>query len=211
SSSVDDVSRSLPVERDDGTRKYVWGRGLAYAVDTAGNVEVYHTDGLGSVRAITNALGEVVQTCQTDEFGIATLTEGYVSQPFQYTGEQRDGESGLVYLRARMYDPQIGRFLQRDPLIGAIRSPLSLNRFGYALANPLSFVDPSGFEIARILKTDGRGAADNECFSSGGGEFGGNVVFVSCLNTPVGYLLNKPGEGPRPGILQEIAIGVYCP
>ncbi|MBI2941918.1 MAG: hypothetical protein HYY04_15930, partial [Chloroflexi bacterium] len=41
---------------------YVWGLGLAYAVDGSGTAQVYHTDGLGSVRAITNADGKVVET-----------------------------------------------------------------------------------------------------------------------------------------------------
>ncbi|MBI4492383.1 MAG: hypothetical protein HY690_06275 [Chloroflexi bacterium] len=69
-----DVNRSLPVVLDDGTRKYVWGLGLAYAVDTAGNVEVYHTDGLGSVRGITDGSAQVVQTYQTDESRAGTIS-----------------------------------------------------------------------------------------------------------------------------------------
>jgi RHS repeat-associated protein len=82
---------------------------------------VYHTDGLGSVRAITettspNAL--VIQTYRTAEFGIPdpSGTMGASTQPMQYTGEQRDAESNFMYLRARMYDPSIGRFMQADPL-----------------------------------------------------------------------------------------------
>jgi RHS repeat-associated protein len=47
----------------------------------------------------------------------------------QFTGEQQDSESGLVYLRARMYDPQIGRFLQRDPFTGFV-AILELTRLG---------------------------------------------------------------------------------
>ncbi|MBI3965959.1 MAG: hypothetical protein HY329_10020 [Chloroflexi bacterium] len=48
---------------------------------------------------------------------MALLTQGTKTGPFQYTGEQRDG-NGLVYLRARMYDPQLGRFLRQDSLAG---------------------------------------------------------------------------------------------
>jgi RHS repeat-associated protein len=82
---------------------------------------VYHTDGLGSVRAITettspNAL--VIQTYRTDEFGIPdpSGTMGASTQPMQYTGEQRDAESNFMDLRARLHDPTIGRFMQGDPL-----------------------------------------------------------------------------------------------
>ncbi|MBI3973620.1 MAG: hypothetical protein HY332_20285 [Chloroflexi bacterium] len=50
------------------------------------------------------------------------------AQPFGYAGEQRDA-TGLLYLRARMYDPMLGRFLQRDPFVGLQAAPLTLNRF----------------------------------------------------------------------------------
>ena len=123
---VYDVNASLPNVLTDGTLKYVYGLGLAYAMDGGGNVQVYHTDGLGSVRAITDANGNVIATYQTEEFGIPTQTQGTSTQPFQYTGQQRDAESGLYYLRARMYDPSIARFLSRDSVFEAITNPLGI-------------------------------------------------------------------------------------
>jgi RHS repeat-associated protein len=143
-SDVYDVNAGLPVVLDDGSRKYVWGLSLAYAVDTAGNIEVYHTDGLGSVRAITDGSGNVVQTYRRDEFGVPIETQGMSSQPFGYTGEQTDAESGFVYLRARYYDPTIGRFITRDPLAGSRSNPLSQHRYVYVQNNPCNRVDPSG-------------------------------------------------------------------
>ena len=149
-SDVTDVNRSLPDVLTDGTLKYVYGLGLTYAVDTSGTVQVYHTDGLGSVRAITDGTGTLIQTYQTDEFGVPTQTQGSSSQPFQFTGEQRDA-TGLIYLRARMYDPTIGRFLMRDPLVGTIQSPFSLHRYTYVGNNPVSATDPSGLK-AQLLR-----------------------------------------------------------
>ncbi len=102
---VYDVNRSLPVVLEDGTLRYVWGVGLAYAVDGSGNVQVYHPDGLGSVRAITDASASVVETYQTDEFGVSAQSQGSVSQPFHYTGEQRDAESGFVYTQGEVLRP----------------------------------------------------------------------------------------------------------
>ncbi|MBI3974353.1 MAG: hypothetical protein HY332_23990 [Chloroflexi bacterium] len=70
---------------------------------TVGAPRVYRGVDLGSVRALTDGAGTVVQTYATDEFGvpIASGTQGSRTQPFGYTGEQRDAASGFVYLRDR--------------------------------------------------------------------------------------------------------------
>ncbi len=72
-----------------------------------------------------------------------THTQGTSTQPFQFTGQQRDG-NGLIYLRARYYDPTTGRFLSRDTLAGEFTAPSTLNRFAYALNNPVTNGDSSG-------------------------------------------------------------------
>ncbi len=113
-SFVYDVNRGLPVLLDDGARKHVWGLGLAYAVDTgSGGLLVYHTDGLGSVRALSNSSGDVTATYQSDEFGVPLVTHGGSTQPFEYTGEPRDEAVGMIYLRAREYDSSVGWFPQQ--------------------------------------------------------------------------------------------------
>ena len=141
-----DVNASLPVLLEDGERKYVWGLGLAYAVDSSGGTIVYHSDGLGSVRALSDGAGLVVQAYRYDEYGMTMVSEGSIEQPFRYTGEQTD-ETGLVYLRARYYDAQTGRFLGRDPIVPSYRDPRSINRYAYARNSPASLVDPSGHVV----------------------------------------------------------------
>jgi len=81
-----DVSRGLPVLLEDGTRRYVWGLSLTYEVE-AGSALVYHTDGLGSARALTDTNQAVAQTYETDEFGVQLADKGGSAQPFGYTGE----------------------------------------------------------------------------------------------------------------------------
>ena len=61
-------------------------RDRAYTVDTSGAAQVLHPDGLGSVRAITDSSGSIVQTYQTNEFGIPLLTQGTSPEPFRFTG-----------------------------------------------------------------------------------------------------------------------------
>jgi len=67
-----------------------------------------------------------------------------MSNPFRYAGEVFDAESGMIYLRARYYDPSVGRFISEDTYKGQVDNPLSLNRYTYGHNNPLRFIDPSG-------------------------------------------------------------------
>jgi len=150
---------------DDGGYKYVYGLGLAYAVDSLGNTLTQHTDGLGSVRAETDTSGNVVQTYGTDEFGIvdAALTSGTQPTPFQYTGEPRDSETGLVYLRARSYDPTVGRFMQADPFRKTAPGLGGWNRYSYVGNNPVGFVDHSGLCGNQACAQQIAGADLNPC------------------------------------------------
>lgn len=146
---VSDVAGGLPVTIDDGSRKYVYGHGLAYAV-AGSSIEVYHTDHLGSVRTLTNSVGAVVATYQTDPWGVPTQSTGSSSQPFAFTGEASDA-TGLSYLRARYYAPDLGRFLTRDTWTGAPAAPQSLNRYSYVTNNPVRHSDPSGHCVIDVV------------------------------------------------------------
>jgi RHS repeat-associated protein len=77
-------------------------------------------------------------------FGERRSYTGNADQSFAFTGEQVDNELGLVYLRARYYDPVLGRFLGRDHFAGYRTSTQSLNRFIYTQNNPVRLTDPSG-------------------------------------------------------------------
>ena len=69
----------------------------------------------------------------------------------KYAGEYYDEESGLYYLRARYYDPSIGRFISMDSYEGDITNPLSLNLYTYVENDPLSYVDPSGHSLIGVV------------------------------------------------------------
>lgn len=56
----------------------------------------------------------------------------------------RDEETGLYYLRARYYDPEIGRFISKDPVPGILSAPQTLNQYVYCINNPLKYTDPTG-------------------------------------------------------------------
>jgi RHS repeat-associated protein len=64
--------------------------------------------------------------------------------PFGFTGEAHDFYNGLIYLRARYYDPEVGSFISRDSYPGNLMRPLSQNRYIYVENNPINYIDPSG-------------------------------------------------------------------
>ncbi|MCJ7831029.1 MAG: RHS repeat-associated core domain-containing protein, partial [Dehalococcoidia bacterium] len=68
-------------------------------------------------------------TYQYDAFGAVKTKTGDGDTAYRFTGELQDAESGMYYLRARYYDPALGRFLGRDLLWGFTAMPQSLNRY----------------------------------------------------------------------------------
>ncbi len=104
----------------------------------------YHVDSLGSTQAMSNASGLVTDRYIYDAFGRAIGQVGTTGNAHLFAGEQRDAATGLDYLRARHLDTTHGRFISRDIFPGVFRSPDSLNRFVYAVGNPINRIDPSG-------------------------------------------------------------------
>ncbi|MBI5278680.1 MAG: hypothetical protein HY854_19775 [Burkholderiales bacterium] len=90
-----------------------------------------------------DADGNLVEQVDADAFGNLDQATGPM-QTHLYTGEYWDQDSQLVYLRARWYDPKIGRFISPDPFEGRQEDPRSLNSFAYAHSDPVHGHDPSG-------------------------------------------------------------------
>ena len=71
----------------------------------------YHNDHLGSIRKLTSSTGAVVNSADYDAYGNREAVTETVASPYSYTGREFDPESGLLYYRARYYDPQNGAVL----------------------------------------------------------------------------------------------------
>ncbi|WP_083861589.1 RHS repeat-associated core domain-containing protein [Clostridium tunisiense] len=110
----------------------------------------YLYDGRGSVANTTNSLGQVRDKYRYDPYGEVKHGGFWGSNGthyenfYGYNGEDYNRLSGLEYLRARYYEPESGRFLTRDSYLGDVMQPLTLNRYAYALNNPMMYTDPSG-------------------------------------------------------------------
>ena len=143
-----DVNRGLPEILQEtiggSTTSYVYGLGRISSTDAAGTQTYYTVDGLDSTTDLTDASHSKTDGYTYDEFGAASQSPGTSGQPFQFTGQQTDADSGLRYLRTRYYDLATGRFLGRDRVPGSTTSPSTQNPYAYALNNPTTLTDPTG-------------------------------------------------------------------
>ena len=122
--------------------RYTHGPGIdePIAITKGSNTFFYHQDGLGSVTDLTDSAGVTAKSYSYDAYGNILESPGTVEQPYTYTGRELDAESGLLYYRARYYDPATARFLQKD----AAGFSGGINFYAYVGANPTIFVDPFG-------------------------------------------------------------------
>ncbi len=114
----------------------------------------YTQNAHGDVVNLTDKDGKVTKNYRYDAFGVEKNIDENDTNAFRYCGEYYDTESGTIYLRARYYDPSIGRFISRDTVTGNNIDPLSLNLYTYCLNNPLNFVDENGHwpSLKKIVK-----------------------------------------------------------
>ncbi len=128
---------------------YLYGHDLLAQYDSG--TWAYHVnDGLGSVRGLADPAGQVVASYRFSPFGAPMGESG--GEPYGYTGEQWDASTGLVYLRARYYDPGVGRFVSKDQWGGHEQKPQTLNMFAYVTNNPINQIDPSGYLSDRLIQ-----------------------------------------------------------
>lgn len=99
----------------------------------------YASDELGSTTHVINGENEVVNRYLYDAFGNTVECEEQVANRFRFCGQQWDTTTGQYYLRARYYNPVIGRFTQEDTYRGD-----GLNLYAYCHGNPVGYGDPSG-------------------------------------------------------------------
>ena len=144
-----DQSGQLIAEMDADTgqtlREYVYVNGQQIAlVDDTGSPDeaVYyvHNDHLGTPQKISDDSQVVVWDAVYHPFGEVEIVTNVVENNVRFPGQYADLESGLHYNYYRDYDPSIGRYVESDPI--GLRG--GLNTFGYAGAQPITYVDPKG-------------------------------------------------------------------
>nr|WP_240927233.1 polymorphic toxin-type HINT domain-containing protein [Paenibacillus thiaminolyticus] len=121
-----------------------YGKLLARQIPGQSDVQYYVTNGHGDITEIRDARGNELNRYTYDIWGKPLIQQEKVPNNIRYSGEYWDAATELQYLRARWYDPGIGRFLTEDAYEGEITNPLSLNLYTYVYNNPLIYSDPTG-------------------------------------------------------------------
>jgi RHS repeat-associated protein len=122
------------------------------AVSADPNLTLYwHKDALGSIVAVSDQSGNVLERMAFDPWGRRITEQGKVEAGINpshgdrgFTGHEHLDEIGLVHMNGRMYDPVLGRFLSPDPFVQSPDELQNYNRYSYVLNSPLRYTDPSG-------------------------------------------------------------------
>lgn len=114
----------------------------------------YHHDALGSPTVVTDHNGNTLWHEHNEPYGRTRdrvmptgkefLAADKTGDRLGYTGHTSDVGTGLVYMKARFYDPVIGRFYSNDPVGFTASNPMMFNRYAYVNNNPYRYIDPSG-------------------------------------------------------------------
>ena len=125
----------------DTISRYISGYGVAAGWNREkSGYHYYHLDEQNSTAYITGRGGEIENQYEYDAFGVLQNSREEFHNRILYTGQQYDQTSGQYYLRARYYNPVLGRFVQEDEYRGD-----GLNLYAYCKNNPVVYYDPSGF------------------------------------------------------------------
>ncbi|WP_426286314.1 RHS repeat domain-containing protein [Luteibacter sp. E-22] len=106
------------------------------------SITYYYTDPQGTVLATTDAVGNITSIADYRPYGTRVLSE--IESGPGYTGHISDPDSGLIYMQARYYDPDIGRFLSNDPVGLQPGDTFGNNNYSYVNNNPVVNWDPTG-------------------------------------------------------------------
>jgi RHS repeat-associated protein len=193
-----DAAGNLMAEADglnNITRYYIHGLGLLAMVNLADEVYCYHFDAVGSTIAMTDETQAMVNTYAYTPFGSIGNEQETLPQSFKYVGQHgvMAEPNGFYYMRARYYDPQVGRFISEDP-IGFAGGDVNL--YVYCINNPILFIDPLGLEL-RIYNRKAKGTV---------GSLGGNHAFL--YSTETGQSLGMGGSSGSQGNVDEKIKGV---
>jgi RHS repeat-associated protein len=137
----------LPLILSNGTNSIIYGPNnmpVEQINNSTGAVLYLHHDQQGSTRLLTGSTGKVEGKCSYSAYGVPDC-EGTATTPLGFDGQYTSTDTGLIYMRARVYDPTTAQFLTVDPRVAVTGEP-----YVYALDDPINRIDPSGQEAIPV-------------------------------------------------------------
>ncbi|MEO1288517.1 MAG: RHS repeat-associated core domain-containing protein, partial [Chloroflexota bacterium] len=204
---------TLATQDDAGFTNYTYAIGQIAEANPTGDVGYYLTDFLYSIIGYVDQQAQLIETYDYDSFGTPKSDTSLAD--FGYTNEWYDESSNLLYLRARHYAPEQGRFISEDIYHGNVLDGLSQHQYHYAFNNPIMYTDPFGlcpssfFKVFLGLAAGFFGAAAALGLVASSSPFLvvlGAFVFTSSLFGMATGLANEMDGGTRPGGLIEAGV-----
>jgi RHS repeat-associated protein len=191
-----DTQAELPLILSDEQNSYVYGPDNIpiEEIQSKGLVLYLHHDQQGSTRMLTSTTGTTEATITYDAYGNQTGATGTATSPLGYDGQYTEPETGLLYLRARTYDPTTAQLTRVDPLVGFTRAP-----YNYVEDNPLTEGDPSGLCGISSLGDFG------DCFNP---VSSGNIAYEGAveLSNATHGVINLPAILTHPAVVDGAAL-----
>ena len=152
----------------------------------------YHNDHLGTPQHMTDDRQAVVWHASYLPFGLATLSTEKVENNLRFAGQYFDKESGLHYNYFRYYDPNLGRYLQSDPI--GLAGGINTYAYAYAYQNPLTNTDPTGLFVPIAI---GSCAVNPACWGAviGTGQAAINAVTLGVAGWGIYNSVSNNGSG----------------
>jgi RHS repeat-associated protein len=189
-----DMAAELPLILSDGTNSYIYGAGevpVEQINNSTSTVTYLHHDQAGSTRLLTGSTGTVTGKCTYSAYGTPTC-EGTTTTPLGYDAQYTSSDTGLSYLRNRVYDPATAQFLSVDPLVKLTGAPYS-----YAGDNPLTYFDPTGLAwqacVGGTLNLGAFSLGGDVCYVSTPG--GSGVAVTGSVGAGAGFGVNVHAGG----------------
>ncbi len=212
------VEYSNGTHTEESSQAYIYGATGLIATHQDSVTYTIIKDHLGSTRLVLDEDWAVVSWYDYAPFGKISRSGTGTQLNYRYTGQERDGATGLMNYRARMYDPDLGRFYAIDPA-GQFASP-----YLYAANNPLSFTDPDGewvwtalyyaYKAYRVYSTVNMAYQMYDAYQKGGVsamvQTGMAMGFSHAIGSTVGPNINfgtKIGETIASGALSSALSG----
>ncbi|MEO6689411.1 MAG: RHS repeat-associated core domain-containing protein [Dokdonella sp.] len=192
------------------TAIYVYGDELLMRV-RQGQSTYYHHDGVGSVVALSDATGAATQTYGYDAWGNLVESSGGDDNPYRFASERYDADANLIYLRARWYDSQVGRFLSSDSSSGLDVRPGTRNKYLYTENDPVNTIDPTGRQSLVELSVAEDIAADLAISYAKDLAFDAiSNAFTNALLGNINISVNVPNTGNIAGAGIVSALAMMC-